>query len=144
MEKLVDTLDQDLDLDDDGNEEGKKSEEKKIVKNKFSNALKIKTDDEDDDDDQVITDTSDAAKEDATEDVKEEDKEVKPAETNESETKLAGAVSQDDVVTQDETVAEPPAPPKRQNYPLMDQLCSFLYEDEAPLPILCGYFSKII
>ena len=35
-------------------------------------------------------------------------------------------------------------PAKKKDFPLLDMLCSFLYEDEEPLPILCGYFSKIM
>ena len=33
--------------------------------------------------------------------------------------------------------------PKR-DYSLMDSLSQFLYEDEDPLPILCGYFLKVM
>ena len=30
------------------------------------------------------------------------------------------------------------------DYSLMDELSSFLYEEEDPLPILCGYFLKVM
>ena len=39
---------------------------------------------------------------------------------------------------------EPVEPVKRQDYTLLDELTSFLYEDADPLPILCGYFHKIM
>ena len=91
------------------------------------------------DDDEVNTGEPAAAEE----DVKEDGQEGKsPGDANESDTKLVGAISQDEDMTRDET--QPAAPPKKQEYPLMDMLCSFLYEDEEPLPILCGYFSKIV
>ena len=35
-------------------------------------------------------------------------------------------------------------PPKKKEFPLLDMLCGILYEEEEPLPILCGYFSKIM
>ena len=40
-------------------------------------------------------------------------------------------------------VAPEPALPKS-DYSLMDSLCQFLYSDEEPLSILCGYFLKIM
>ena len=39
--------------------------------------------------------------------------------------------------------APEPALPKS-DYSLMDSLCQFLYSDEEPLSILCGYFLKIM
>ena len=91
------------------------------------------------DDDEVNTGEPAAAEE----DVKEDGQEGKsPGDANESDTKLVGAISQDEDMTRDET--QPAPQPKKQEYPLMDMLCSFLYEDEEPLPILCGYFSKIV
>ena len=30
------------------------------------------------------------------------------------------------------------------DYSLLDQLTGFLYTDEDPLPVLCGYFTKIM
>ena len=35
-------------------------------------------------------------------------------------------------------------PVKRVDYSLLDELTNFLYTDEDPLPILCGYFHKIM
>jgi len=40
-----------------------------------------------------------------------------------------------------ETVEEPE--PKK-DYSLMDSMTQFLYEDEDPLPILTGYFLKVM
>ena len=65
----------------------------------------------DDDDDEVVQSEEPGA---AEEDVKEDGQEGKKAgDANESDTKLAGAVSQDEDMTRDETVNEPPVPPKR-------------------------------
>lgn len=32
----------------------------------------------------------------------------------------------------------------KKDYTLMDTLCQFLYEDDDPLPILTGYFLKVM
>ena len=40
--------------------------------------------------------------------------------------------------------AEPVEPVKRLDFTLMDSLTSFLYSEDDPLPILCGYFNKIM
>ena len=41
-----------------------------------------------------------------------------------------------------ETTKEPEKP--KRDYSLIDCLSQFLYEDEDPLPILCGYFLKVM
>lgn len=71
--------------------------------------------------------------EDPSEDVTEEgDEGKKSGEANAStETKLAGALAQEE------------AAPKY-DYSLLDMVTQFLYEDAEPLPILCGYFTKIL
>ena len=50
--------------------------------------------------------------------------------------KKAGAMTNDEK-------KEPVEPVKRMDYTLLDELTSFLYADDDPLPILCGYFHKI-
>ena len=66
-----------------------------------------------------------------------------------TETKLAGSKmsqSNEENETTMETAADAapePALPKS-DYSLMDSLCQFLYSDEEPLSILCGYFLKIM
>ena len=59
----------------------------------------------------------------------------KPGEAN--KTKLGG-------VGKETEAAEPAEPVKRLDFSLLDQMTSFLYSDEDPLPILCGYFNKIM
>ena len=39
---------------------------------------------------------------------------------------------------------EPAEKAPKHDYSLMDSLSQFLYEDEDPLPILCGYFLKVM
>jgi hypothetical protein len=130
---LVDTLDQDLGLDGDDGDESKKKVTSVGLKQNIRNANKK----ESGDDDEVNTEEPAAS-----EDVKEEGQEGSSrGDANASQaTKLAGAIPQDEDMTQDAT----DVPAKKQDFPLMDMLCSFLYEDEEPLPILCGYFSKIL
>lgn len=78
--------------------------------------------------------------EDPSEDVKEDD-ENKTNEANDSSaTKLAGSHHSQEA-TEAETTVEPL--PKH-DYTLMDTLSQFLYEDEDPLPILTGYFLKVM
>ena len=66
-----------------------------------------------------------------------------------TETKLAGSKmgqSTEENETTMETMADAapePALPKS-DYSLMDSLCQFLYSDEEPLSILCGYFLKVM
>lgn len=115
-------------MDVDGEDQGS-SEEKKVtsvgLKQNILNANKKDTGD--DEDDEVNIDDAD---------------EGNKGESNESEpTKLAGAITNDE--TADMTV-EPEVLTKQRDFPLLDMLSSFLYEDEEPLPILCGYFSKIM
>ena len=75
---------------------------------------------------------------------------VKTKDVNDTtEAKLAGSkLSQQNETTETtlETAADAapePAAPKS-DYRLMDSLCQFLYSDEEPLPILCGYFLKVM
>ena len=79
--------------------------------------------------------------EDPSEDVKDEGMEGKKAgDANAStSTKLAGALGNEQT---EETTAEPAAPKK--DYSLLDSVCAFLYEESEPLPILCGYFLKVM
>ncbi len=140
---MVDTLDQDLELDGD---EDKSSEEKKSettaaaadkptltsvgLKENIKNA-NAKTDEakEEEDDDEVNT-------EDPSEDVNDAEEGEKPVDANDStETKLAGAK------LEEEAAAEPV--PKK-DYSLLDQVTACLYEEEELLPILCGYFLKVM
>ena len=93
----MDTLDQDLDLDNE--EEGKKA---------------------------ATTSEPEAVAE------EESKKEEEPAETTET---TEEPTEQTELAVKEQ--------PKR-DYSLMDSLSQFLYEDEDPLPILCGYFLKVM
>ena len=44
----------------------------------------------------------------------------------------------------DETADMTADPVSKKDYSLLDLICQFLYEEEDPLPILCGYFQKIM
>lgn len=57
---------------------------------------------------------------------------------NESKTKL------DTRATTEDTEKKEQEKVKRPDYEMLDELTSFLYSDEDPLPILCGYFFKIM
>ena len=111
---MVEELEQDLDLEGDDAAEVADKTEEQ----------KAKSDDE-------------VQVEDPSEDVDADDQ-AKTNKANEStETKLPG---QDNEETK-ETVEEPL--PKK-DYSLMDGITQFLFEDEDPLPILTGYFLKIM
>lgn len=149
---MVDTLDQDLELDGDedkgaeekgaeeekeGTEEEKNEEETEKptltqvgLKESIKNAgAKTEDNQNDDDDDEVNT-------EDPSEDVNDAEEGDKPDDANDSTaTKLAGAKLEEEAV-------EEPLP--RKDYSLLDQVTSCLYEEEELLPILCGYFLKVM
>ena len=72
----------------------------------------------------------------------EDEADKKQSDVNESgETKLGGSRNDDEDT---ESKKEPVEPVKRNDYSLLDELTGFLYTDEDPLPILCGYFHKIM
>lgn len=129
---------QEFELDDDDNKEEDKKESKAPtsvgLKENIKNA-NAKADEEDapakdDDDDEVQV-------EDPAEDVKEAEEEAtKAGETNELSAKLGGSSKDEDT--------EPTEKKPKNDYSLLDSLSQFLYEDEDPLPILCGYFLKIM
>lgn len=74
--------------------------------------------------------------EDPSEDVKEDAKEGERAtEANDSAMKA----TLDETEATEATEALP-----KHDYSLLDMLCGFLYEDEDPLPILTGYFLKVM
>ena len=106
---MVDTLDQDLDIENDG-EESKEAAEGK--KNKGAASA--------DADDEVQVEENDKA------DAEEEGSKTPEANDNE-------AIKE----------SEAPVVPKH-DYTLIDALSEFLYLDEDPLPILCGYFLKVM
>jgi len=129
VQKLVDSLDADF-------EEGDKSEEDKKptsvgLKSAFSK-----------------TDSSDSTKADAEDLVETEAKEEEvtaegeegktSSEPNESKTKLDGRGADDGDKKEKEKQTA------RTDYEMLDELTSFLYLDEDPQPILCGYFFKIM
>ncbi len=138
---MVDTLDQDLELDGD---EDKSSEEKKTegaaasdkptlttvgLKENIKNANAKTEDTNEDDDDEVNT-------EDPSEDVNDAEEGDKPTDANDSTaTKLAGSKLE-------EEAASEPLPKK--DYSLLDQVTACLYGEEELLPILCGYFLKVM
>lgn len=88
----------------------------------------------------MADDEDEVQMEDPSEDVKEDEEEDTNAANDSSKTKLAGAQLAAEE-TEAETIAE--ILPKR-DYTLMDSLSGFLYEDEDPLPILTGYFLKVM
>ena len=107
---------------------------------------------EDNDDDDKEPDASskpDAAakaeKEDNVE-IDEESEDVKADEEGSKNTKEAKEPTpvQTSNLGKEKAPAEPAEPVKRMDFSLMDSLTSFLYQDEDPLPILCGYFNKIM
>ena len=121
--------------DEDKKEDGddKKEGEDKEDASKSDEAVKTTTSSNDDKDDQVIQD------DDKDENVKDDAEEgSKAADAKETE-KKAGAMTNDE---KKEIVDAEPV--KRADYSLLDELTNFLYTDEDPLPILCGYFHKIM
>ena len=108
-QQLVDTLDQDLEID--GDDQGTAISDEQKEKTATSVGLK-----------QNILDAN-------KKDVDDDDDEVNLEEVKDEEE------------TADATVDQSPT---KKDHPLLDMLCSFLYEDEEPLSILCGYFSKIM
>ena len=137
---MVEELDQDLDLDGgDGDAAAKdtdkaagaeEEEEKKDKPAITSVGLKenIKNvNAKADDDDEVQM-------EDPSEDVKDEDEKQTNEANDSSATKLAGA----------QLAAEEEKQGPKKHYTLIDSLSQFLYEDEDPLPILTGYFLKVM
>jgi len=76
----------------------------------------------------------------ASEDVKDDAEEgEKTGDANESTTKLTGVLDQEE-----EENTEPTEAIAKHDYTLLDSFGQFLYEDEDPLPILCGYYLKIM
>lgn len=69
------------------------------------------------------------------EDVEDGDEGKKPAGAKELTAKLDHKKEEE---------VEKAAPVKRTDYSLLDELTSFLYNEEDPLSILCGYFFKIM
>ena len=94
--------------------------------------MAAKSDEKADDEDEVQL-------EDPAEDVKDED-EKKTNQANDSNaTKLAGSQ-----LSEQQAAAEEEKQGPKRDYTLIDTLSQFLYEDEDPLPILTGYFLKVM
>lgn len=145
----MDTLDQDLELDDDDSKPAEEEKEKKEesaapttvgLKENIKNA-NAKPEDETEEktaDSTPVEDKEDEVQvEDPSEDVKEADEENNAGETNDLTAKLGGS-------TKDAEETEPIEEKPKHDYSLLDSLSSFLYEDKDPLPILCGYFLKVM
>ena len=64
------------------------------------------------------------------------------AATEDAETKEDEATKEEETTMATEATKEPEKP--KHDYSLIDSLSQFLYEDEDPLPILCGYFLKVM
>lgn len=94
-------------------------------------------DDKEDKADKAEKDDDEVQVEDPSEDVKEAEEGAKGDEINELEAKLGGT-------PKEEETTEPTEVGPKFDYSLLDSLCGFLYEDEDPLPILCGYFLRIM
>ena len=75
-----------------------------------------------------------------SEDVKADDEGTKNSKPGEVNTVKLGGLGKEN----SEAAPEPVEPVKRLDFSLLDQLTAFLYSDEDPLPILCGYFNKIM
>mgnify|MGYP006889515119 CR=1 FL=1 len=113
-----------MDLDLYGGKDADKKEITQVgLKENIKNAGKTA-----DDDDEVETG-------DPKEDVTDADEGAKSGAAESPATKLGGALSE---------ATEPTEPVKRNDYSLLDMITGFLYEEEDPLPILCGYFCKIM
>ena len=140
---MVEELDQDLELDADGDDEDKDKDaagdkptitQVGLKENIQKTGAAAKTEGGDDDDEVQLEDPSEDVKEDGEEGDKKTD------EANESTaTKLAGALDNEKT---EEATAEPEIPKK--DYSLLDNVMSFLFEDEDPESILCGYFLKVM
>ena len=72
---------------------------------------------------------------------------AKPATDGQEEKDKAAAAAGDETKQDESTLAteatKEPEKPKH-DYSLIDSLSQFLYEDDDPLPILCGYFLKVM
>ena len=75
-----------------------------------------------------------------SEDVKEGEEGTKNTKTEETTPAKTSSLAQE----KESAPAEPVEPVKRLDFTLMDSLTSFLYSEDDPLPILCGYFNKIM
>ena len=107
---MVDTLDEDLDIENDGEESKEAAEEKK---------------------------NKDAASADAEDEVQVEENEDTKADAEEEGSKTPEA-NESEAIKDDAPIV-----PKH-DYTLIDTLSEFLYSDEEPLAILCGYFLKVM
>lgn len=56
----------------------------------------------------------------------------------------SGEEVKDETLATEATEATKEPEKAKHDYSLMDSLSQFLYEDEDPLPILCGYFLKVM
>ena len=73
---------------------------------------------------------------------------AKPDAEEENKDEAAEAAGEGEETKEEETTmateaTKEPEKPKH-DYSLIDSLSQFLYEDEDPLPILCGYFLKVM
>ena len=112
---MVDTLDEDLDIENDG-EEAKGEESKEAAEEKKN---------------------KDAASADAEDEVQVEENEDTKADAEEEGSKTPEA-NESEAIKDDAPIV-----PKH-DYTLIDTLSEFLYSDEEPLAILCGYFLKVM
>ena len=112
---MVDTLDEDLDIENDG-EEAKGEEAKEAAEEKKN---------------------KDAASADAEDEVQVEENEDTKADAEEEGSKTPEA-NESEAIKDDAPIV-----PKH-DYTLIDTLSEFLYSDEEPLAILCGYFLKVM
>ena len=126
-------------------EEAEKTEEEKKAEQK-ENLMKAVFEDEEEDNKEKKEEKPSAAAQAETddnvelesEDVNEADEgttSAKPEESKPAQTTKLGA---------NEEAKEPEVKRPKLDFSLMDHLTSFLYQPEDPLPILCGYFNKIM
>ena len=113
---MVDTLDEDLDIENDG-EEAKGEESKEAAEEKKN---------------------KDAASADAEDEVQVEENEDTKADDVEEEGSKTPEANESEAIKDDAPIV-----PKH-DYTLIDTLSEFLYSDEEPLAILCGYFLKVM
>lgn len=133
---MVDTLDQDLDLDGDAAKDDEEKKDKPTITSVgLKESIKNVAAKSDERKDSKADDDDEVQLEEPAEDVKDDDEKKTNLANDSNATKLAGSQ-----LSQPEE--EQPGP--KRDYTLIDTLCQFLYEDEDPLPILTGYFLKVM
>lgn len=132
-----------MDLED-GEEKSKEESDKKQPSSVALKESLTKKDEAEAQEGEEKKDADEQEVEEKQEDNKDEDVKIEDgdegAKTESNET--SGARKTSKSASENEELLE--ADVKKSDYSLMDSLTGFLYEDTDPLPILCGYFLKIM